>query len=78
MVLPHRNAALLHQDLDVTNVALHAVGHLSIPVVGTVVRGISTSLAQLDTAGGTVIPGVTPLSRPVRQTRVPGDGAVRR
>lgn len=64
MVLPHRNAALTHPDLDVTNVALHAVGHLSLPVVGAVVHGIATRLAQLDTAGRTVVPGVTPLALP--------------
>ncbi len=62
LVLPHRSAALTHPDLDVTNVALHAVGHLSLPVVGAVVHGISTTLAHLDTAGGTVVPGVSPLA----------------
>ncbi|GAB2588115.1 esterase/lipase family protein [Microlunatus antarcticus] len=31
LVLPHRNARLEHPDLDVTNVDVHGVGHLSMP-----------------------------------------------
>jgi pimeloyl-ACP methyl ester carboxylesterase len=61
MVLPQRNAALHHRDLTVRNVALHGVGHVSLPIVRGVVHGISAALAQLDHDGSTKAAGVTPL-----------------
>ena len=61
MVLPQRNAALHHPDLSVRNIALHGVGHVSLPIVRDVVHGISVALAQLDHDGSTKTPGVTPL-----------------
>jgi pimeloyl-ACP methyl ester carboxylesterase len=62
-IQPQRNAALQHPDLDARNVRLHAAGHLTLPMMGEVVHGISTALAHLDSTGGTVTPGVTPLAR---------------
>ncbi len=61
VVLPQRNAALRHPDLNVHNIALHGVGHMSIPITSSVVHGISAALAHLDTTGATLTPGVSPL-----------------
>ncbi|WP_245963552.1 esterase/lipase family protein [Terracoccus luteus] len=61
VVVPHQNAALRHDDLDVRNVVLHGVGHMSLPITRTVVKGISEALAHLDTSGATVTPGVSPI-----------------
>lgn len=61
LVLPHENGALEHPDLDVRNISLHGVGHLSLPIVGSVVHGISTALAHLDSDGHTLTPGVSHL-----------------
>ncbi len=61
VILPPRNAALHHPDLNVHNIELHGVGHMSLPIVGSVVHGISSALAHLDTHGDTVIPGVRSL-----------------
>jgi len=61
MVIPQRHGALLHPDLSVRNVGLHGVGHMSLPIVGSVVHGISSTLAHLDSEGHTLTPGVTEL-----------------
>jgi pimeloyl-ACP methyl ester carboxylesterase len=63
VVLPQRHAALHHEDLNVHNIALHGVGHGSLPFTRTVVQGICTALAHLDTSGATVTPGVSELTR---------------
>lgn len=63
MVFPQRNAALQHPDLSVRNIDLHGVGHMSLPIIGSVVHGISSTLAHLDAEGHTVTPGVTELPR---------------
>lgn len=63
VVLPPRHAALHHDDLNVHNIELHGVGHMSLPVTRTVVHGISTALAHLDESGATVTPGVGTLTR---------------
>lgn len=63
MIFPQRNAVLDHPDLGVRNVGLHGVGHMSLPIIGSVVHGISSTLAHLDTDGHTVAPGVTELRR---------------
>jgi hypothetical protein len=36
---------------------------MSLPILGSVVHGISTTLAHLDSEGHTVTSGVTPLPR---------------
>jgi hypothetical protein len=63
MVFPQRNAALNHPDLTVRNIDLHGVGHMSLPIIGSVVHGISSTLALLDSEGHTLTPGVTELPR---------------
>lgn len=62
VILPPRNAALHHKDLNVHNIELHGVGHMSLPITSTVVHGISSALAHLDTHGETVVPGVSELA----------------
>lgn len=64
MIFPQRNGALEHPDLVVRNVDLHAVGHMSLPISGSVVRSISSALAHVDADGTTVTAGVTTLPRP--------------
>ncbi|MDN5790787.1 MAG: alpha/beta fold hydrolase [Micrococcales bacterium] len=59
IMLPPRNAALHHDDLNVHNIELHGVGHMSLPITRAVVHGISTALAHLDTRGVAVAPGVS-------------------
>lgn len=60
-VLPQRNGALRHPDLMSRNVKLHGVGHISLPIMGAVVQGITEALAQLDHDGHTMTAGATPL-----------------
>jgi len=62
-IQPHGNAALRHRDLAARNIKLHGAGHLTLPMMGEVVHGISTALAHLDSSGGTVTSGVTTLAR---------------
>ena len=61
MIFPQHHATLTHPDLAVRNVGLHGVGHMSLPILGSVVHGISTTLAHLDTDGSTLTAGVTAL-----------------
>lgn len=76
VIVPQANAVLHHEDLNVHNIALHGVGHMSLPITATVVHGISTALAHLDSSGATVTPGVSPLrtrrARPVAPRPEPG------
>ena len=50
-ILPSEGTQLRHRDLDVIDVPLEGVGHLSLPILPSVVHQISTSLAQLDSDG---------------------------
>jgi pimeloyl-ACP methyl ester carboxylesterase len=63
LMFPQRTAALEHPDLNVTNVEMHGVGHMSLPIMHTVVHGIGAALAHLDSDGSTVTPGATPFAR---------------
>jgi pimeloyl-ACP methyl ester carboxylesterase len=73
MIFPQRFAAIEHPDLNVRNIDLHGVGHMSLPIIGSVVHGISSTLAHLDSEGHTLTPGVTELPRRPRETG-PGSG----
>ncbi len=61
LVFPQRNAAMKHPDLSVHNVEIHGTGHMSLPINGDVVYGISTTLAQLGADGSLISAGVTHL-----------------
>lgn len=50
-VVPAVNASLTQEGVDVTNVRLRGVGHLSLPILPSVVHRIATSLTQLDRQG---------------------------
>jgi len=62
LILPRHSAALEHPDLQVRNVLIKGVGHMSLPVDGRVVHEIATTLAHLDPDGSTSQPGVTSLT----------------
>ncbi len=66
MVIPHENGRLEHPDLAVRNVLVRGRGHMSIPIEGEVVHGISTLLSQLDSDGTTLQAGVTPIADEAR------------
>jgi hypothetical protein len=63
LMLPQRTAALEHPDLNVTNIEMHGVGHMSLPIMQSVVHSIGAALAHLDSDGVTVTPGATPFGR---------------
>jgi pimeloyl-ACP methyl ester carboxylesterase len=63
LMFPQRTAALEHPDLNVTNIEMHGVGHMSLPIMQSVVHGIGAALAHLDADGTTVTPGATPFAR---------------
>jgi triacylglycerol lipase len=44
MIMPRHNARLRHADLDVHEIAVHGVGHLSLPVDGRIVHAVCTAL----------------------------------
>ncbi|MEO8555287.1 MAG: alpha/beta fold hydrolase [Actinomycetota bacterium] len=67
MIFPQHNAMLDHADLSVRNVKMHGIGHMSLPINGHVVHGISTTLAQLDADGSLLTAGVTELKPPRRK-----------
>ncbi len=69
VVVPGSHAALRHESLNVHNIALHGVGHMSLPITSTVVHGISAALAHVDASGATVTPGVSALNTRRRATR---------
>lgn len=62
VIVPQHSGALRHPDLSARNIRLHGVGHISLAIVGDVVHGISTALAELDHDGGTLTPGVSPIA----------------
>ncbi|MEP6665941.1 MAG: alpha/beta fold hydrolase, partial [Nocardioidaceae bacterium] len=46
LIVPGRNARLSHDDLDVVNVLVRGVGHLSLPINGRIVHETCTTLAH--------------------------------
>lgn len=64
LISPKRAARIDHPDLAARNVLVRGVGHMSLPINGTVTREIAATLAHLDTHGGTVAAGMTRLEVP--------------
>ncbi|MCA1720226.1 MAG: alpha/beta fold hydrolase, partial [Actinobacteria bacterium] len=64
LIVPQANAAIDHPDLQVRNVALRGIGHMSLPISGQVVHRITSLLAHLDEDGSTLSPGVSTLEAP--------------
>lgn len=54
LIVPSRNARLDHPDLNVRNIAVRRVGHLSMPNNGAVAFTIAGALRQLDHDGSAV------------------------
>ena len=73
LVLPQRNARILHPDLKARNVLIRGIGHMSLPVDRRVVHEISTALAQLDHDGTQLSSGVTSIES--TNGRLPDDPA---
>ncbi len=72
LVLPQRNARILHPDLRARNVLIRGIGHMSLPVDRRVVNEISVALAQLDHDGTQLSSGVTSIdSTPGREPDAP-------
>lgn len=78
LVLPQRNARILHPDLRARNVLIRGIGHMSLPVDRRVVHEISTALAQLDHDGSQITPGVTSIDSTPATSRRPAVRASRR
>jgi triacylglycerol lipase len=51
LIVPHDNAKLMHPDLVAHNEMVHGVGHLSLPINGTVVQRASQLLSELNSDG---------------------------
>jgi hypothetical protein len=76
LIVPKRSARLDHPDLQVRNVLLRGVGHMSLPISGRVVHEIAMLLAHLDEDGTTLHAGVTRLA-PAASSAEVGGGQVR-
>ncbi|HEX5534814.1 MAG TPA: alpha/beta fold hydrolase [Actinomycetales bacterium] len=61
MIVPKRNARVVHPDLQRRNRLVRGVGHMSLPIKGRLVHEITNALSQLDTDGTTLTEGVTAL-----------------
>ena len=57
IIMPKRNARIVHPDLTARNVFIRGVGHMSLPVDGRVVHEICTALSHLDQDGSTLAAG---------------------
>ncbi len=72
MIMPKRNARIVHPDLNARNVFVRGVGHMSLPVDGRVVHEICTTLAHLDHDGSILTEGVTSIGASrARPAKVP-------
>jgi triacylglycerol lipase len=69
MVLPQRNARLAHADLDVEELEIHDVGHLSLPIDPRAVHWIATALARTEQRHHSFRPGHSPSTRRSRTVR---------
>ena len=72
LISPKRAARIDHPDLNARNVLVRGVGHMSLPINGTVTREIAATLAHLDTQGSTVSAGMTRLEVPAAPAKPRG------
>ncbi len=77
LVLPQRNARILHDDLRARNVFIKGIGHMSLPVDRRVVHEISTALAQLDHDGSQLSSGVTSIDSTPARSAADGPASTR-
>jgi len=82
VIVPQRNARIVHPDLSSRNVFVRGVGHMSLPVDGRVVHEICTALSHLDTDGTTLAAGATSIAsspgrKAPRQRTTPDSTAAR-
>lgn len=70
MIVPKRSARIEHPDLNVRNVLIRGVGHMSLPVNGRVVHEVCTTLAHLGADGHSLPAHLQSMAGPVR-TRMP-------
>jgi triacylglycerol lipase len=68
---PKQTARLDHPDLNVRNVLVRGVGHMSMPIDRRIVREITATLAHLDSEGGTVAAGLTRIATNTSQVAEP-------
>ena len=61
LISPKQAARIDHPDLSARNVLVRAVGHMSLPIDRRIGREIASTLAHLDSDGGTVTAGITRL-----------------
>ncbi len=69
MIVPQRNARLTHPDLDVEQLGLSDVGHLSLPIDPRSVHWVADALARSDHGGHSFRRGQDHRSRVVRAVR---------
>jgi pimeloyl-ACP methyl ester carboxylesterase len=62
VIIPKRNARIVHPDLNARNVFVRGVGHMSLPVDGRVVHEICTTLAHLGHDGSILAEGATSIT----------------
>ncbi len=75
MIVPKRAARVDHPDLEARNVFVRGVGHMSLPIHRRAVREIAATLAQLDSHGKTVTPGVTAIGSDRGERRGSANGS---
>lgn len=61
VIVPKRNARMVHPTLSVQNILVRGAGHMSLPISSRLVHEISTALSQLNSDGSTRTAGVSPL-----------------
>jgi pimeloyl-ACP methyl ester carboxylesterase len=64
LISPKQAARIDHPDLNVRNVFVRGVGHMSLPIHGRITREIAATLAHLDTDGTTMSAGLSRLEVP--------------
>jgi triacylglycerol lipase len=69
LIVPRAAAQVQHPDLRATNVLVHGVGHMSLPIHSSVVRQICAALAHLDPDGATLAAGATAIDAEVTRGR---------